>query len=198
VAEFSILVYDTPRPGPCLTQRGRQSNRGDLTLLAATLNNLLKGEGPVRRAGAFAFPMNRTLRPARPAALVVDDNPICRELAARALRKQGYHVTEATDGFKGIRVLVGHPGGIKLLVVATEMPGVHGWEVIRVARGKGNIRIIRLGRPEDQAPGAEYRALEMLPTLRRPFTEAALVASLRCRQARSTLAKLQLSSTHEP
>jgi len=108
----------------------------------------------------------------------VDDNPMCRELAAGALRKEGFHVIQARDGFEGIRVLLRVGGALAVLVVDTEMPGVHGWEVIRFARSKApRARILRLGREDDQAPGAEYQAFQAVPALRKPFTEAELVAS---------------------
>ena len=86
---------------------------------------------------------------------------------------------EAKDGFEGIRVLLRDGGALALLVVDTEMPGVHGWEVIRFAGSKApRARILRLGRPDDQAPGTEYQAFHAVPALRKPFTEGELLASL--------------------
>ena len=104
---------------------------------------------------------------------------MCRALTAFALRKKGFHVVEAKDGFEAIGVLLRVAGALALLVVDTEMPGVHGWEVIRLAGSKApQARILRLGRPDDQAPGTEYLAFQAVPALRKPFTEAELLASL--------------------
>lgn len=134
----------------------------------------------MRRAGALAFPVNQTDQPSPPAALVVDDNPMCRELVARVLREKGFRVALAKDGFQAILALVGGGRSFALLIVDTEMPGVHGWEVIRCARSKARrTRILRLGRREDETPGLEYRSLRRVPVLGKPFTGADLVASLR-------------------
>ena len=132
----------------------------------------------MRHAGALRFPV-KTPPVVRPTTLVVDDDPMCRELTACTLRKKGFHVIEAKDGFEGIGMLLREAGALALLVVDTEMPGVHGWEVIRFAWSKApRARILRLGRPDDQPPGIEYQALQAVPVLRKPFTEAELLASL--------------------
>lgn len=134
----------------------------------------------MRRAGALAFPVNQIHYSGQPAALVVDDNPMCRELVAQVLREEGFRVALAKDGFQAILALFSRERSPALLIVDTEMPGVHGWEVIRCARSKARrTRILRLGRPEDEIPGPEYRPLQRVPVLRKPFTQADLVASLR-------------------
>lgn len=123
--------------------------------------------------------MTRTARPARPTALIVDDNPWYRELAAGTLRQRGLEPLVARDGFEAIRLLSRRPPRLALLIVDTEMPGVHGWEVIRFARGTTpGMPILRLGRPDDEVPGVEYRALVAVPVLPKPFTVAQLLASL--------------------
>ncbi len=124
--------------------------------------------------------------PARPTALVVDDNPMHRAMVAAALREHGLEVMAAKDGFQAIRVLSGGARSLTLLVVDTEMPGVHGWEVIRFARSKAPaLPILRLGRLDDQAPGLCYQPLEAIPVLAKPFTAPELRLSL-CRTRAST------------
>jgi two-component system, sensor histidine kinase and response regulator len=131
------------------------------------------------------MPMKKTLSPrpsprlCRPTALVVDDNPMDRELAASTLRDRGLEPLIARDGFEAIRLLSGGARHLAVLIVDTEMPGVHGWEVIRFARGKAPaMPILRLGRPDDEVPGHEYRTLRAVPVLPKPFTVAQLIASL--------------------
>jgi DNA-binding response OmpR family regulator len=64
---------------------------------------------------------------------------------------------------------------LDLLLVDTEMPGVHGWEVIRFAcRVVPKLRIVRLGRLDDVVPAAEYCGLCALPVLQKPFTPSEL------------------------
>jgi CheY-like chemotaxis protein len=152
--------------------------RGDLTLLAATLNNQLKGRPLCVSLGPSHFPPMKTPL-ARPTALVIDDNPLFRRLTVDTLRKTGLQVMEAKDGFEGIRVLLRDARALRLLIVDTEMPGVHGWEVIRLAGSKApKARILRLGRADDQAPGIEYQEFQAVPALDKPFTEAQLLESL--------------------
>ncbi len=122
-----------------------------------------------------------------PTALVVDDNPMCRELAAETLRAHGLEVIVARDGFEAIQVLSRRADRLAFLIVDTEMPGVHGWEVIRFATSKAPaMSILRLGRAGDDVPGGDYRALSAVPVLCKPFTVAELISSLQSRSRRSS------------
>jgi CheY-like chemotaxis protein len=123
--------------------------------------------------------VKKTAEAARLSALVVDDNPICRELAADTLRARGMEVIAARDGFEAIRVLSRRAAGLALMIVDTEMPGVHGWEVIRFARNKAPaMPVLRLGRPDDEPPGRLYEAFGTVPVLSKPFTAPELLSSL--------------------
>ncbi len=118
-----------------------------------------------------------------PTALVVDDDGLSRSLAAHTLAAAGFHVLQARDGFHAIAILSRQASDIGLAVVDTEMPGLHGWEVIRFARRKApRIRVLRLGRRDDPVPSEEYGSLESLPSLSKPFTAAKLLASIRLRR----------------
>ncbi len=140
---------------------------------------------PVHRAGAFASHVKKSGQPLGPTVLVVDDNPMCRELTVDALRKEGVEVIAARDGYEGMRVLTSLGAILTLLIVDTEMPGVHGWEVIRLAASKTpRTRILRLGRPDDEAPGSEYQAFQGVAVLKKPFTQADLLASVRAQLGR--------------
>jgi CheY-like chemotaxis protein len=159
--------------------------RGDLTLLAATLNNQLKGDGPGASHWGLVFPpMNRNALPSRPrpTVLVIDDDPRCRAAIARTLHQQGCEIVEAYDGFLGISLLSRRRGELDLLVVDTEMPGVHGWEVIRFAsRVVPKLRVVRLGRLDDLVPAPEYAGFHAFPVVEKPFTPSELRAAVRMR-----------------
>lgn len=115
-----------------------------------------------------------------PTALVVDDDALSRSLAARTLAAAGFHVLQARDGFQAVAILSRQASDIAFLIVDTEMPGMHGWEVIRFARRKSSrIRVLRLGRRDDAVPGAEYGPLVSLPSLGKPFTPARLLAKIK-------------------
>jgi len=118
-----------------------------------------------------------------PTALVVDDDGLSRSLAARTLAAAGFQVLQARDGFQAIAILSRQATDISLAVVDTEMPGLHGWEVIRFARRKApRIRVLRLGRRDDAVPGPEYDPLVSLPSLSKPFTPARLLRWIRRRK----------------
>jgi two-component system C4-dicarboxylate transport response regulator DctD len=118
-----------------------------------------------------------------PTALVVDDDGLSRSLATRTLAAAGFEVVQARDGFQAIAILSRQASDISLAVVDTEMPGLHGWEVIRYARRKApRIRVLRLGRRDDAVPAPEYRPLESVPSLSKPFTPARLLGSLKRRK----------------
>ena len=117
-------------------------------------------------------------------ALVVDDDPRWRALVEGALRDAGFEVLSAEDGYRATTVLAQPKLDLGLLVVDTEMPGVHGWAVIRYARAKHRrVRVLRLGRVDDEVPGKEYAPFCCLPTLSKPFAARDLLD--RIRRARS-------------
>lgn len=73
------------------------------------------------------------LQPRQPAArggtetiLLVEDEPLVRQLIRRALLSHGYHVLEATDGTDALKVFAGHLAAIHLLLTDVVMPGLNG------------------------------------------------------------------------
>jgi DNA-binding response OmpR family regulator len=126
--------------------------------------------------------MGKNGLPSRPTVLVIDDDPRCRAAIADTLQCHGCDTLEASDGFQGISLLSQRGRELDLLLVDTEMPGVHGWEVIRFAsRVAPRLRIVRLGRHEDLVPAAEYSGFQSLPVLRKPFTPSELRARMQIR-----------------
>jgi DNA-binding response OmpR family regulator len=134
----------------------------------------------MRRVGAFAFPMHSNGRRPGVTVLVVDDSPTYRAMAAQALRAPGVEVLVASDGYQALEVISHRGRDIRLLIVDTEMPGMHGWEVVWFARMKApRMRVLRLGFRDDLAPGAEYEQFRSLPTLAKPFSQEVLLAMVR-------------------
>jgi DNA-binding response OmpR family regulator len=141
---------------------------------------------PVRRAGVSCLvPMGKNGLHSRPTVLLIDDDPRCRVSVARILQDHGWEILEASDGFQGIGVLSRRGRELDLLLVDTEMPGVHGWEVIRFAsRVVPKLRVVRLGRLDDVVPAAEYTGFQRLPVLEKPFTPSELRAQVAGRVVR--------------
>jgi signal transduction histidine kinase/CheY-like chemotaxis protein/ligand-binding sensor domain-containing protein len=90
----------------------------------------------VKEAGSVAEPIFARAAPTAHAALgtphstvlVIDDEPVARDLIERALSKEGFHVELAADGRSGIdRARKLKPQAITLDVM---MPGMDGWAVL--------------------------------------------------------------------
>jgi CheY-like chemotaxis protein len=62
--------------------------------------------------------------------LLVEDEPLVRGLAARVLRKQGYHLLEASNGSEALRITEKRAGEeIHLILTDVVMPGMIGREL---------------------------------------------------------------------
>ena len=64
--------------------------------------------------------------------LVIDDDPMIRGLVKAMLEAEGYEVTLAEDGIKGVELLDNEPRPINfcLLILDVVMPGMNGLEVL--------------------------------------------------------------------
>jgi two-component system, cell cycle sensor histidine kinase and response regulator CckA len=62
--------------------------------------------------------------------LLVEDEPLVRDLAGRMLRRYGYHILEAADGPTALRLSATYAGAIDLLLTDMVLPGgLSGWQV---------------------------------------------------------------------
>jgi len=68
--------------------------------------------------------------------LVVDDEPLVRQLLVQALRFEGFEVLEAPDGPAALAVLAGTK--VDVVVLDLTMPGLDGAEVVRRLRASGD------------------------------------------------------------
>jgi two-component system cell cycle sensor histidine kinase/response regulator CckA len=76
--------------------------------------------------------------------LLVEDEPLVRQMAAMSLRWHGYHVIEAADGPEAIRLWDQHAGEIDLLFSDMVMPGgITGLDLFRrFKQTKANLKAI--------------------------------------------------------
>ena len=61
--------------------------------------------------------------------LLVEDEPVVRELAVATLREKGYTVVEAGNGEEGLRLARQHDGKIDLVLTDVVMPVMGGKEM---------------------------------------------------------------------
>jgi len=79
-------------------------------------------------------------RPGR--ILVVDDDPIDRELLARHLARQGHDIRVAPDGETALELLGSEDFDVMILDVM--MPGMHGYQLLELVRREERLRELRV------------------------------------------------------
>ena len=132
--------------------------------------------GPRRdgRARRDTEPVDST---AAPQILVVDDEPIVRDVVCRYLERESFRTIEAADGDEALRALLAED--VQLVVLDVMLPGRGGLEVCRWIRARSDLPVIMLtGRGEltDRIVGLELGADDYVT---KPFSPRELVARIR-------------------
>jgi DNA-binding response OmpR family regulator len=112
-----------------------------------------------------------------PTVLVVDDEPIVREVVAGYLRREGYRTLEASDG-NAAKELVERESPA-LVVLDLMLPGSDGLEVCRWLRRRTDVPVIMLtarGEEADRIIGLELGADDYVT---KPFSPRELAARVR-------------------
>jgi DNA-binding response OmpR family regulator len=120
-----------------------------------------------------------------PTVLVVDDEPIVREVVVRYLEREGYKTLEAADGH-GARTLLERESP-DLVVLDVMLPGTDGLALCRWIRSTSELPVIMLtarGEEADRIVGLELGADDYVT---KPFSPRELAARVRSvlRRARS-------------
>lgn len=116
--------------------------------------------------------------------LVVDDEPMVREVLASYLSHDGFEVVEAGDGDEAVDRLDDHKPDLVLLDLM--LPKRHGLEVLRHARATSNVPVIlltALGDEKDRVAGLELGADDYVV---KPFSPREVAARVRSVLRRST------------
>jgi DNA-binding response OmpR family regulator len=109
--------------------------------------------------------------------LVVDDEPIVRDVVVRYLRREGYRTLEAADGARARELLEADPPG--LVVLDLMLPGVDGLQLCRWIRERSDLPVIMLtarGEEADRIVGLELGADDYVT---KPFSPRELAARVR-------------------
>jgi two-component system response regulator CpxR len=116
--------------------------------------------------------------------LVVDDDVELCELVTEYLKPEGFEVTAAHDGARGVEQAVA--GNFALIVLDVMLPGVKGFEALRRIRARSKIPVIMLtarGDDVDRILGLEIGADDYLP---KPFNPRELAARIQAVLRRTT------------
>ena len=109
--------------------------------------------------------------------LVVDDEPIVREVVVGYLQREGFRTLEAADGRRAKEILENDPPSIVLLDVM--LPGPDGLELCRWIRSKSKLPVIMVtarGEEADRIVGLELGADDYVT---KPFSPRELAARVR-------------------
>jgi DNA-binding response OmpR family regulator len=109
--------------------------------------------------------------------LVVDDEPIVREVVVRYLEREGYRTLEAADGDAARETI--ERAGADLVVLDVMLPGTDGLELCRWIRGNSLLPVIMLtarGEEADRIVGLELGADDYVT---KPFSPRELAARVR-------------------
>jgi DNA-binding response OmpR family regulator len=118
--------------------------------------------------------------------LVVDDEPIVREVVASYLGREGFRTLEAENGDEALRLL--EEADPALVVLDVMLPGTDGLELCRWIRGRSDVPVIMLtarGEETDRIVGLELGADDYVT---KPFSPRELASRVRAvlRRADST------------
>jgi two-component system, OmpR family, response regulator ResD len=124
--------------------------------------------------------------PSMPTVLVVDDEPIVRDVVVRYLRRDGYETREAATGDEARQILEAESP--ELVVLDVMLPGTDGLELCRWIRSRSELPVIMLtarGEETDRIVGLELGADDYVT---KPFSPRELTVRVRnvLRRSRST------------
>jgi DNA-binding response OmpR family regulator len=100
--------------------------------------------------------LSKSPRKSRMRVLVVDDDPLVRNLLSAVLQDARFDLDEAADGEEALSIAAARPPDVVVLDVM--MPGVNGFEVCRMLRGDpsfSDTRIVMLTAKTSPATRAE-------------------------------------------
>ncbi|HTU98981.1 MAG TPA: ATP-binding protein [Luteitalea sp.] len=125
---------------------------------------------PIERPVAAGYPVRGD-----ETVLVVEDEALVRELAARSLREYGYKVLEAAD-VDGALAFADHPG-LAIVISDVVMPGRSGDDLFtELARRRPGLPVLLM---TGYSEALLKRPVDPIHLLRKPFTPAELIAKIR-------------------
>ena len=119
-----------------------------------------------------------TLMTERWTVLIVEDEPILRDLMRRILEKCDYRVLVAENGASAVDVARGQTEGIDLLITDIVMPGIDGFDLAdELTDIHPMLRVLFLTGYSADSEYVNDRLLESNhnTVLRKPFTQGALL-----------------------
>jgi DNA-binding response OmpR family regulator len=117
--------------------------------------------------------------------LVVDDEPIVRDVVVRYLQREGYDTLEAGDGLRARELVREHEPS--LVVLDLMLPGMDGLQLCQWIRGHSDLPVIMLTARAEEADRIVGLELGADDYVTKPFSPRELAARVRTVLRRSTL-----------
>ncbi|MCG3124112.1 MAG: Sensor histidine kinase RcsC [Phycisphaerales bacterium] len=141
-------------------------------LLPVVQEQLASAASPVDPAAAGAN--------CRATVLVVEDEPMVRELAVESLRREVRTVLEASDGPQALRVVEAHGSEIDLVVTDVVMPEMTGRELAeQLHKRLPGLKVLFTSGYTDDAAIRDGVASANVAFIQKPYTPQALVKKVR-------------------
>jgi DNA-binding response OmpR family regulator len=110
--------------------------------------------------------------------LLVEDEPLVRELSRDLLERQGYRVVLASDA-KEAESISANAGSFDLLITDAVMPTITGAELARRIRAEHpGLKVLFIAGHTDEASSRDGAAADE-PTLQKPFSAESLGRKIR-------------------
>jgi CheY-like chemotaxis protein len=112
--------------------------------------------------------------------MVVEDEPMVRKLAVKALKRHGYSVLEAEEGRACLDTLRDHEGPLDLLLSDVVMPGMNGRELYREVKGLfPGARVLFMSGYTENIVTHQGVLDEGIPFIQKPFSVQDLATRVR-------------------
>jgi CheY-like chemotaxis protein len=139
---------------------------------------------PPAGAGAGEAPGEAASEPAavggRETILLVEDERLVRQLAARLLSDAGYRVLVAAGGWEALELAQSSEGRIHLLLTDVVMPELPGPDLaVKVLEIRPEVKVLFMSGYSGQALGEDGGLLVGAPLLRKPFDSGELLSFVR-------------------
>lgn len=122
--------------------------------------------------------------------LVVDDEPMLRNMAASMLRQlMGHEVITACDGRQALDIFSSRRDEINLVLLDLSMPGMDGWQALEALRGyRPDIPVILVSGYDEARVMRDYHREMPQAFLHKPYRAAELKAALgQCGKRRAVM-----------
>ena len=114
--------------------------------------------------------------------LVVEDDPVIAELLKDYLEVSAFAVVVCADGTKGMEAV--RAGGVDLILLDLMLPGIDGYEVLRLAREVTDIPILVVSARREDIDKIRAFGLGADDFIAKPFSPGELVARVKANLSR--------------